>query len=662
MMKLWQKHRPRCWLGSLLLLAVPALAQEPDELLGRSLDELLNIRINTAAKYEQTASEAPAAVTILTAAEIKAYGYETLEQLLRSVRGFYVSNDRNYSYVGVRGFSRPTDYNNRILLLLGGHTLNENFYGSAMIGTALALDLAALERVEIVRGPGSALYGTNAMFAVINLVPKPGKAVEGGELTTAFGSLGRRRAGLRFGKEFANGLDLFVAGQWAELDGQDLYYPEYDDPATNNGIAEKLDWDKYRSLFAVLAYRNLRFSGLFTGRDKGIPTGAYAIVFNREAKTSDGRRFLELKWNGSFDGNKSFLLRGYYDHYAYTGKYPYATTYRDLSRGTWVGSEAQFLWDTGANNRVTAGVEYQQHLQARYRAWDRHQTFFDGDFPFHLMSWYWQDEWQAAANLALTLGLRWDRYSTVGSAQAPRAALVFHPHKSTTLKLLYGAAFRAPSPWEVNTDDGVSYKSNPAVAPEHITTIELVGEQRLTAAWFGTVSLYQYLMRDLIDPVVDPLDGLAQFRNVSRAQAHGAEFEVSLRPQNGPRGSASYSYQSARDDSRIRKFLTNSPRHLAKLGLVCPVPRPLETALEMQYETSRLTVYRSRTPGYLLANLRLSSRAGAAAPAWLRRVHAAVAINNVFDASYQTPGGVEHRQAGITQNRRNYQAELRVKL
>ena len=89
--------------------------------------------------------------------KFKRYGYRTLADILRSVRGFYVTNDRNYSYLGVRGFSRPGDYNARILLLVDGHRLNDNIFGAALIGTEFPLDVDLIERVEIIRGPSSSL-------------------------------------------------------------------------------------------------------------------------------------------------------------------------------------------------------------------------------------------------------------------------------------------------------------------------------------------------------------------------------------------------------------------------------------------------------------------------------------------------------------------------
>ena len=144
-----------------------------------SLDSLLNTKISSAAKYQQTISEAASSVTIITAEDIQRHGYQTLPEALAATRGFYLSYDRNYAFLGARGFSRPSDYNNRILLLVDGNATNEGIFGGAPVGTDLGVPLSSLERIEIVRGPGSALYGTGAIFAVVNLVTKPADAASG---------------------------------------------------------------------------------------------------------------------------------------------------------------------------------------------------------------------------------------------------------------------------------------------------------------------------------------------------------------------------------------------------------------------------------------------------------------------------------------------------
>lgn len=171
-------------------LVIPIAKSQSDDLLGQvfSLDSLLNIKISAASKYLQKISEIPASVTIITSDEISRYGYQELSEVLNSIKGFYISYDRNYSYLGVRGFSRPTDFNNRILLMLNGHSMNENIYGAAYIGTDLGINLKSVERIEIVRGPSSALYGSNAMFAVINIITKKGNAIDGLQVDAGIGS------------------------------------------------------------------------------------------------------------------------------------------------------------------------------------------------------------------------------------------------------------------------------------------------------------------------------------------------------------------------------------------------------------------------------------------------------------------------------------------
>ena len=169
-------------LASVLLMpeVVTAQASQPAPLKDQSLEQLLSLEVASvvgAAKHEQHVTEAPSSVTIVTAEDVRTFGWRTLAEALAAVRGFYTTNDRNYTYVGVRGFGRPSDYNNRVLVLVNGHRFNDNIYDQALVDSEVPIDLALIERIEIIRGPGSALYGTNAFFAVINVVLRSGGAV-----------------------------------------------------------------------------------------------------------------------------------------------------------------------------------------------------------------------------------------------------------------------------------------------------------------------------------------------------------------------------------------------------------------------------------------------------------------------------------------------------
>ena len=129
----------------------------------------------TASKYEQKVTDAPARINIITAKEIESHGYQNLADILRSVPGFYTTYDRNYHYTGIRGFGIPGDYDTRILTLVDGHRVNENIYDSSSTKRGFVLDVDLIERVEIVRGPASSLYGSNAFFGVVNVITKNGR-------------------------------------------------------------------------------------------------------------------------------------------------------------------------------------------------------------------------------------------------------------------------------------------------------------------------------------------------------------------------------------------------------------------------------------------------------------------------------------------------------
>lgn len=162
-----------------------------------SLEQLGRIQVYTASNHLQSSGDAPSSVTVITANQIQEQGYRTLADILRTVRSFFVTYDRNYSSLGVRGFARPGDYNTRVLLLVDGHRLNDDVYDEAMIGTEFPIDIDLIERIEIVRGPVSSLYGSNALFAVINIITKQAKDLNGLEWSNRASCLQRGRWRIR---------------------------------------------------------------------------------------------------------------------------------------------------------------------------------------------------------------------------------------------------------------------------------------------------------------------------------------------------------------------------------------------------------------------------------------------------------------------------------
>jgi iron complex outermembrane receptor protein len=183
---------------SLLSLFIPAASHAQDKpdipgLLDKSLEELMSIEIDSvssASGFKQKVTEAPASVTIISSEDIQRYGYRTLAEILRSVPGFYVSYDRNYSYVGVMGYGLPGDYNSRIAVLIDGHRQNDNIYEGALIGTDFPLDIDLIDRVEVIRGPNSSLYLASAFLGVINIITKKGRDLGNVSAASETGSYG----------------------------------------------------------------------------------------------------------------------------------------------------------------------------------------------------------------------------------------------------------------------------------------------------------------------------------------------------------------------------------------------------------------------------------------------------------------------------------------
>jgi iron complex outermembrane receptor protein len=163
----------------------PAWAQSrAGELTALGLEQLLSVQVTSASKFAQDPLQAPSAVSVITREDIRTFGYRTVADALAGVRGTYLTYDRNYRYLGVRGFSRPGDYNSRILMLVDGYAANDGIYNQAPVGLEFPLDMSLVERIEFVPGPGSSLYGSNAFFGVVNVITR--KAADVGVEASAY--------------------------------------------------------------------------------------------------------------------------------------------------------------------------------------------------------------------------------------------------------------------------------------------------------------------------------------------------------------------------------------------------------------------------------------------------------------------------------------------
>lgn len=629
-----------------------------------SLEELAAIKVDSvvgASKHEQKVAEAPANVTIITAQDIKHYGWRNLGEVLRSVTGFYVSYDRGYAYLGSRGINRPGDFGGRTLITIDGHRLNDPIFDSAAMDTEFMLDLALIEKIEVIRGPGSSLYGNNAFFAVINIITRRGKDLQGGEVAGSYGTFDTYTGRLTYGSTFTNGLELLLSGTLYGSGGNpSLYYPEF--ASVNNGVAKNMDDGRSQSGFVNLTWKDFSLEGGYVNRMKRWPTAPYGsdsvlTVFNDPTfNTTDERSFLELKYRRVLANDWELAARTYYDHYRFDGWNPFNYAPTNLSNPTTVnydyansesfGGEVQASRPLFEHHRLTAGAEFRVDptLDQINSDLAPHRVYNHSRAKGFLFALYAEDEFRITTNLILSAGVRYDHFRSFGETINPRAALIYQPWTPSTFKLLYGQAFRAPNAYE-EFYQTASYTANQGLKPETVRSYELVYEHRFGGGLMGKISGFYNDIRDLINLEELP-NGNFSFQNSGTATARGLESELSANLGGGLRGTVSYTFTRTRDE-RTGSRLDNSPEHQAKFNLCIPVwKEKVFAAAEVQTMSERRTVRTGSVGGLWVVNATLFSRE------LIRNVEMSASVYNLLDQHYSDPVSTDFKQAAVQQDGR----------
>jgi outer membrane receptor for ferrienterochelin and colicins len=645
-----------------VLSPIPVQAKSlPGDLTELSLEDLMNVTVSTVSKYAQSTFDAPSSVTIITADEIKKYGYRTLAEIFQSVGGFYTTYDRNYVYLGVRGFGRPGDINTRVLFLVDGHRLNENTDDYAGIGTDLIVDIDLIDRVEIAQGPSFSLYGNNAFFGTVNVITKTAKDFKDPEISGAAGTNSTFNKRFTYGKEFKNGLDLTLSASGYNSRGNPrLYYKEFDDPATNNGIAESIDGDSSYNFFVKSSYRDFSIEGAYISKEKIVPTAPWGTIFNdTRTRTKDERSYADLKYEHVFDNQVHATARLFYDNYYFQGNYIYdyppITLNRDTVHGEWTGMEVNLFKKFFDKHTIITGIEYTINThedQANYDV-NPHFQYLNDKRDSAAWAVYAQDEFNILHNVILNFGVRYDHFSTFGHTANPRIALIYRPFDTTGLKFIYGSSFRAPNAYELHYDDGsMTMKSNPYLNSETIKDYEAILEQSIGDHFNATASGFYYKAGSLITQTIDPADGLQIFKNADEVEVKGAELEIEGRWQGGLKGRLSYTYSKAQD-RKTSESLTNSPAHLAKFNLTIPmVKEKLFFSIEEQYTDKRETISDNAAGSYMITNTTLFSKD------IFNGLELSGSVYNLFNKRYSDPGSAEQTPDTIEQDGRTFRLKV----
>jgi outer membrane receptor protein involved in Fe transport len=620
------------------------------------LEDLLDLEISAASRYPQRASDAPSAVRIIEATEILAHGWSTLGDALASLPGLYVTDDRSYTYLGARGFLRPGDYNSRFLLLVDGVRLNDPIYGQATIGTDFPIDVDQIERIEYAPGPGSAVYGSNAYFGVINVVTRWAGATPLREASVELGSAGVRGLSATYGARTESGTDLLVAVSDRRREGRDLYYAEFDDEESD-GVAHDLDGEKVRSLLLKARHGDFNLVLSHGHRDKETPTASYEQLFDAPGSyVHDAHTFLDVGYTHRVNSTMDMTGNLSYGEFVYRGDYLYGPPLlinRDKVEAAWLVSNWKLVTTALDRHTLAVGIDLQRDL-------DRDQLNFDVDpEAIYLDSRrtgtrvgvFAEDEFAFTPNLLLNAGLRFDRDSESGSDLSPRLALIKRGER-TTYKAMFGKAFRSPNDYEMfyETAGEGGQMPNPHLRSERIGTAELMVTHQLDTSSALDILAYRYELSDLISQVRDETTGQLIFRNTDEADATGVEIAYARRWSNGASLRASYAHADV--SAATGETPTNSPRHLVKLNALLPIwnDRAL-LGIEARHVDRRDAMI-APVPSYTLLNLSVTL------PRLTENLELRAGIENVFDKAYFDPVGPEFRQNAIEQDGRNFLVEL----
>jgi iron complex outermembrane receptor protein len=528
--------------------------------------------IVAAGKREQSQREAAASVSVITSDEIQLFGYRSLADALRTQRGFYLDSDGLNSFVGVRGFMRPDEWNARILVLVDGRPTREIIYDQTHIDQDFVVPMEAVDRIEVIRGPGSALYGADAVFGVINVVTKSGSEIDGLQLRTEGGTQWTGRVNGLFGFETRDGWDVMgdVSGYSSQGDNH-IQFPGVDDAAHNFGSIVNSDYEGVYSGF--LKIRKGEFTATFDSesRDKDNRDATYLAEFFDPGSMQEARTNATFRVDHEISDNQQIHAMAYYgdynyhQHYAYDAAYDiYTTTAYD----SWIGEEIDYDWQAtqhlhflvGANGTQALGTHQEDYASNFGIVLNTRQSYNDAGI-------YAEAEDKLTSWLDITAGGRVDQIQRVGTNPSPRFAAIITPDAKDTLKLLYGRAFRPPNIYEMFYASPGANTPNPYLDPEVCDTYEAVWERQFSNGWRTTLDGYIWQLHNAIT-TVQLADGSAQYQNIGTDVARGIEAEIDKKEKNG----ADFRlYGSVDRAERNGDGLTHSPQWIVGTSLAVPV-------------------------------------------------------------------------------------------
>lgn len=652
-------------------VAASAATLTASDLMDMPLEQLIKVEVlvTGASKYAEKTTEAPSIVEVLTAEDIRTYGWRTLGDAINGIHGVFISNDRNHSTTGVRGYSLTSTSNSRVLVMIDGHRMNENVYDSAYVGREFLLDMDLVDHIEYIPGPGSSIYGANAMMGVINVVTKKGSDIDGTEVSVAGGTLKTGEARATYGKKLDNGTEVLLSASGFYSGGNgDLYYPVFSFGGAywNFGHARDLDAEYSQSAFAKVQSGNFTYTGGYVTRNRETPTGGYSTYFGQPGYyANDDQLYGEVKYHRDLNDRNQLDLKAFYHRYDSVTYWPYdcgvfICPYASSYNGNWAGAEATYVTTAIEGHKIVVGAEFQydfnQHLFDYFLGAVEQDTNRSGIRS----GFYAQDAITLNDKLTLNAGLRVDQHHMIKRIQInPRLGLVWNPQPSTTVKLLYGSAFRAPDAWETDYDFGPPGTTDPD--KEQIRNYEAAVEWRGDGGVKLSGSVFYNVFEDMITKDYNVLSPTyLQYLNTGNLESVGFDFGAEKEWDNGREIKLNFNHSEYIVHEGTNWGAVDAPKNVAKLRYAEPLfGGRARLGVENIFVDKRLTIYYTTDARrYIVTNavINSSSLFNDLLPAG---TDVTIGAYNLFDSPYEMTAGPPHMQDVIPMNGRNFLVTFR---
>ena len=664
---------------SLLLLSVQVVAQDVSDdeelLMGLYGDE--NI-ISIATGIQQTISKAPAVASVVTSREIEEMGATDLDEVLEKIPGLHVSR----SYLGYnplyifRGIH--SHYNPQVLVLINGIPITNLFHGDR--GQAWGgMGVDGIERIEVIRGPGSAVYGAEAFAGTINIITKTANNIDGTVLKASSGSYGSKGFSVLFGSKHQK-FDLALTTEYQSTDGHDALI-ESDAQTildsifgTNASLAPGLinvSRDRL-DLRLDLGNANWRLrSGLQRRTNVGIGLGVAEALDPYNRYKSD-RLNADLTWNDQvfneqwdLSAQLSYLDTSQeierdliiYPPGVNLGAGPYPDGFignpEVLEKHTRFNFTATYSAYSDHTIRIGAGYYLGDLYEVRETKNfgidpDTGQVLPPGsplvdvtDTPYVFLQegnrennyLFVQDIWQLAADWELTAGVRYDDYSDFGDTSNPRLALVWSTSRRLTTKFLYGEAFRAPSFAETRAINNPIVLGNPLLDPERLKSQEIDFNYLASEDLSLSFNIYKYKWTDIIRFVPDQNASSSTARNTGRRNGQGWEFELNWQASSEFNLEANYAWVKTEDVDAGNTQVAFAPHQQAYLGALWTINDSASLVSQIHHIMDRAREpgdSRSEVDDYTIAIMALKYK-------FLKGLDLQLVVNNLLDEDAREP-------------------------